>query len=336
MDNKSVNEIGNVTVIRDALSNETGTASFAIRQSRQAGYGRHSLETGDYEKIASIEVNTVTGDELVRSRNIPEPDVIKIDVEGAGPLVLEGMTELLNENECTDIILETHAPNPVQPSHEDFGYSREDIVEMLEDAGYHVETLNKNYHLHASLHQRNQSSVKEYTSGEESPQVEIDVLQGDIASQSADALVSSSGTSLRMGTGVAGSLRDKAGEKLNEEVIQHSPVDVGDAIITDAYELDAKYVVHAASMPHYGDGQSTPASVQSAVQNALQLADNHSCESVVLPAVGCGLGGVPLVTGIDVIEDVITSLSLDSIETIALIGYTENEYETIIRTLSIL
>ena len=47
--------------------------------------------------------------------------------------------------------------------------------------------------------------------------MEFTVVQGDIASESADALVNAAGTSLRMGSGVAGALREAAEGPIDEE-----------------------------------------------------------------------------------------------------------------------
>jgi O-acetyl-ADP-ribose deacetylase (regulator of RNase III) len=87
--------------------------------------------------------------------------------------------------------------------------------------------------------------------------MEFRVVQGDIAQQSADVLVNAAGTSLQMGSGVAGALRRGAGEQIHEAAVEQGPVDLGEVAVTDAYDLDAEWVVHAAAMPHYGDGQTT-------------------------------------------------------------------------------
>src|SRR6056297_3904658 len=121
--------------------------------------------------------------------------------------------------------------------------------------------------------------------------MEYDVVQGDIAAQEADALVNAAGTSLRMGSGVAGALRRRAGAEINEEAMAAGPVDLGGVAVTDAYDLDAEFVVHAAAMPHYGDGRATAESVRDATRNSLARADDLGCESLVLPALGCGVAG---------------------------------------------
>src|SRR6056297_1809770 len=82
--------------------------------------------------------------------------------------------------------------------------------------------------------------------------MEFSTIQGDIATQQADALVNAAGTSLEMGSGVAGALRRGAGEELNEAATAKGPVDLGEVTVTDAFDLDADYVIHAAAMPHYG------------------------------------------------------------------------------------
>ncbi len=84
--------------------------------------------------------------------------------------------------------------------------------------------------------------------------MEFTVVRGDIAAASADALVNAAGTSLRMGSGVAGALRRGANGPINEAAMDRGPVDLGGVAVTDAFDLDADVVVHAAAMPHYGDG----------------------------------------------------------------------------------
>ncbi len=52
-----------------------------------------------------------------------------------------------------------------------------------------------------------------------------------------------------MGSGVAEALKRAAGSGLNDEAVAKGPVDLGGVATTDAYDLDAEYVIHAAAMP---------------------------------------------------------------------------------------
>ncbi|RZV08156.1 O-acetyl-ADP-ribose deacetylase (regulator of RNase III) [Natrinema hispanicum] len=159
--------------------------------------------------------------------------------------------------------------------------------------------------------------------------MEYDVVQGDIAAQSADALVNAAGTSLRMGSGVAGALRRGAGEAINEDAMAKGPVDLGDVAVTDAYDLDAEYVIHAAAMPHYGDGQATAESIRNATHQSLAKADELGCQSLVIPALGCGVAGFDLEEGAAIIGDVIADYDPDTLEDVRLIAYSDSEYDTI-------
>jgi O-acetyl-ADP-ribose deacetylase (regulator of RNase III) len=161
--------------------------------------------------------------------------------------------------------------------------------------------------------------------------MQFSVVQGDIAAQSADALVNAAGTSLEMGSGVAGALRRRAGEEINEEAVSKGPVDLGEMAVTDAYDLDAEYVIHAAAMPHYGDGQATEESIRSATRNALERADALGCESLVLPALGCGVAGFDLSAGARIICEALREYDPETLDDVRFIAYSDEEYEQLNR-----
>ena len=157
------------------------------------------------------------------------------------------------------------------------------------------------------------------------------MIQGDIAAEAADALVNAAGTSLRMGSGVAGALRRGGGEALNEAAVSKGPIDLGDVAVTDGFDLDAEYVIHAAAMPHYGDGRATAESIRDAAWNALESADELGCESLVMPALGCGVAGFDLEDGARIIAEVIDSYDPDHLRDVRFIAYSDEEFETLQR-----
>jgi O-acetyl-ADP-ribose deacetylase (regulator of RNase III) len=159
--------------------------------------------------------------------------------------------------------------------------------------------------------------------------MDFTVVQGDIAAQSADVLVNAAGTSLQMGSGVAGALRRGAGEEINEAAVEQGPIDLGAAAVTDAYDLDAEWVVHAAAMPHYGDGEATAESIREATRNALDAADDLGAESLVIPALGCGVAGFSLSAGAERIAREIDDYEPASLADVRFIGYSDDEVATI-------
>ena len=159
--------------------------------------------------------------------------------------------------------------------------------------------------------------------------MDFEVIRGDIAAQRADALVNAAGTSLKMGSGVAGALRRGAGERIDEAAVAQGPIDLGAVAVTDAYDLDAEWVIHAAAMPHYGDGQATAESIRDATRNSLARADDLGCESLVLPALGCGVAGFDLREGARLICEELAAYEPASLTDVRLVGYGDDEIETL-------
>jgi len=161
--------------------------------------------------------------------------------------------------------------------------------------------------------------------------MEFTVVQGDIAAQSADALVNAAGTSLRMGSGVAGALRRGAGGPINEEATSKGPVDLGGVAVTDAYELDAEYVIHAAAMPHYGGGRATERSIREATRGSLERADDLGCHSLVIPVLGTGAAGFDFETGARLVCEAIHDYDPATLGDVRVIAYAADDYGTLER-----
>jgi hypothetical protein len=98
--------------------------------------------------------------------------------------------------------------------------------------------------------------------------------------------VNAAGTSLEIGSGVAGSLRRAAAGPINDAATSQGPVDPGEVAVTDAFELDADHVIHAATMPQYGDRRATADSIRAATRNARAAADVD--RAAVTIATKCG------------------------------------------------
>lgn len=154
--------------------------------------------------------------------------------------------------------------------------------------------------------------------------MEFEVIQGDIAAQSADALVNAANTSLRMGSGVAGALKRVAGSGLPNEAAAKGPVALGGVATTDAYNLSAEYVIHAAAMAD--SGESTARSIRDASRNTLREADALDCESVVVPALGCGIAGFDFDDGVQIICEEISRFDPDTLAEVRLIAYDDEEH----------
>lgn len=117
----------------------------------------------------------------------------------------------------------------------------------------------------------------------------IKIIQGDITKVEADALVNAANNQLWMGGGVAGAIKHKGGIIIEKEAISKGPIPIGEAIITTAGELKAKYIIHAAGMGT--DLQTDEIKIKNATKNALKRAHEAKIKSIAFPSIGTGVGG---------------------------------------------
>ncbi len=124
------------------------------------------------------------------------------------------------------------------------------------------------------------------------PQTRVVIVSGDLVDQEVEAIVNAANNELQLGGGVAGAIRRAAGPSIQVECDAHGAVKVGEAAITGAGRLRARYVIHAASMSL--GGRTTSESLRSSMDHAFRLARIHEVETIAVPAVGTGVAGFPI------------------------------------------
>jgi O-acetyl-ADP-ribose deacetylase (regulator of RNase III) len=120
----------------------------------------------------------------------------------------------------------------------------------------------------------------------------ISLREGDITDEDVDAIVNAANSALILGSGVAGAIALRGGPAIEEQCTAHGPVEVGGAALTGAGDLGARFVIHAAGMAL--GGEVTEASLRSTLQASLVLAEESECQTLALPAIGAGVGGLSL------------------------------------------
>lgn len=117
----------------------------------------------------------------------------------------------------------------------------------------------------------------------------VEVIKGDITAQDTVAIVNAANNHLWMGGGVAGAIKRKGGEIIEEEAVAQGPISIGQAVITTGGNLKAKYVIHAAGMGQ--DLKTDSEKIKMATHNSLLLAEKNTIASIAFPAIGTGVGG---------------------------------------------
>lgn len=117
----------------------------------------------------------------------------------------------------------------------------------------------------------------------------VTLVEGDITEQAVDAIVNAANSALQLGAGVAGAIRDRGGPSIQEECNAIGAIGVGDAAVTGAGDLPARFVIHAAGMPPRGRADED--SVRRAARRSFALANERGCRTIAIPAIGAGIGG---------------------------------------------
>lgn len=124
--------------------------------------------------------------------------------------------------------------------------------------------------------------------------LELEIVEGDITSQpDIDVIVNAANAQLTRGGGVAGAIHRAAGPELEIECLPLGPINPGQAVITKAYCLPNKRVIHCLG-PVYGQDEPSGELLANCYRNALRLADENNLESIAFPAISTGIFGYPV------------------------------------------
>ena len=127
----------------------------------------------------------------------------------------------------------------------------------------------------------------------------IRAIKGDITEMEVDAIVNAANRELIPGGGVDGAVHAAGGPSIAQATRQirreRGDLETGDAVITTAGELPARYVVHTAG-PIWGEISEYEAvqRLGACYHNSLDLASANNCRSIAFPNISTGVYGFPL------------------------------------------
>ncbi|MBD8488410.1 macro domain-containing protein [Echinicola sp. CAU 1574] len=158
--------------------------------------------------------------------------------------------------------------------------------------------------------------------------IELINRQGDITKQSdVDVIVNAANAQLRTGGGVAGAIHRAAGPDLERAAIPLGPIQPGEAVITEAFRLPNKYIIHCLG-PVYGKDKPEAKILGNCYREALKLADDYQMTSIAFPAISTGIFGYPVEEAAKVAFSSIMAIlpELKSIRKIYFVLFGDNDF----------
>ena len=138
------------------------------------------------------------------------------------------------------------------------------------------------------------------------------IIRNDITKIKADAIVNTANPRVAVGTGVDAAIYEAAGrEKLlaaREKIGELRP---GEAGITPAFDLDAKFIIHVSGPWWEGGAKGEEETLRRCYDRALMLAHENGCGSIAFPLLATGNYGFPKELGISIAVGAFTDFLMD-------------------------
>src|SRR6476620_581211 len=125
----------------------------------------------------------------------------------------------------------------------------------------------------------------------------IELIKGDITKVHADAIVNAANGSLLGGGGVDGAIHRAGGPEILEAcrkiVARQGGCKTGEAVITTAGKLPAKFVIHTVGPVWNGGDKGELQNLSDCYNNSLKLALEYNCKTIAFPNISTGIYRFP-------------------------------------------
>ncbi len=160
----------------------------------------------------------------------------------------------------------------------------------------------------------------------------IELHLGDITKVHADAIVNAANSSLMGGGGVDGAIHRAGGQAILEEckaiVARQGGCKTGQAVITTAGNLPARFVIHTVGPIWHGGTKNEAQLLADCYRNSMRLAVENGCKTIAFPNISTGVYRFPLSIAATIAIDTVHSFLQETgyIDKVILVCFDEASY----------
>lgn len=166
--------------------------------------------------------------------------------------------------------------------------------------------------------------------------MKIELIKGDITKIQTDAIVNAANSSLLGGGGVDGAIHRAGGPQILEECREirnrQGKCKTGEAVVTNAGNLPAKYVIHTVGPVWNGNEEKESRLLADCYHNSLKLAESLGVKTIAFPNISTGVYRFPKELAGKIAVDEVRNFKSDIIEKVIFVCF-DDENEMIYKKL---
>jgi O-acetyl-ADP-ribose deacetylase (regulator of RNase III) len=159
----------------------------------------------------------------------------------------------------------------------------------------------------------------------------IELVKGDITTFNVDAIVNAANSSLLGGGGVDGAIHRAGGKVILDECIEirnrQGGCKTGEAVITTAGNMPAKYVIHTVGPVWNGGGKGEAELLKSCYLNSVKLAEQNGVKSIAFPNIGTGVYRFPKAKAAEIAVSAVKNIVSDVVEKVIFVCFDDENYK---------
>jgi O-acetyl-ADP-ribose deacetylase (regulator of RNase III) len=153
----------------------------------------------------------------------------------------------------------------------------------------------------------------------------LQIIRNDILNMDVDIIVNPTDYCLSGSASIDKRIHELGGEELKKECDNYKHCNFGDAIITNAYNLNAKYIIHTVG-PFWRDDEEDSKILESCYINSLKLAKKMNANSIAFPLIATGTFSFPKDKALNIAINTINSFLFENDMKVYLVVYTNDAY----------